>query len=129
MTKLFTDFDFLDDELNKDMEVGSFGWTSTTELNDEFTSENGHISPCGSESDHVTSAKDDEVSADEEDPDVSFFILQYCCKDFFFLTGPFLGKVGLRLIFIKYSFLYANIQFNLTNDKFLRQWWIVWCIT
>ena len=51
------------------MEVGSFGWTSTTELAEEFSE--GRISPCGSESDQVTSVKDDEVSADEEDPDVS----------------------------------------------------------
>jgi len=68
LTKIFDDFDFLDDELNKDMEVGSFGWTSTTELHEELI-ENGHISPCGSESDHVTSTKDDEISADEEEQD------------------------------------------------------------
>ena len=30
LTKLFTDFDFLDDELDKDTEIRSFGWTSTT---------------------------------------------------------------------------------------------------
>lgn len=51
------------------MECGSFGWTSTTELHEELI-ENGHISPCGSESDPVTSVKDDDNSADEEEPDV-----------------------------------------------------------
>ncbi|XP_057312815.1 protein furry homolog-like [Hydractinia symbiolongicarpus] len=73
LTKIFTDFDFLDDELDKDVEIGSFGWTSTTELHDEEFVENGHISPCGSESDQVTSTKDDDasadISADEDDPD------------------------------------------------------------
>ena len=60
------------------MECGSFGWTSTTELHEELI-ENGHISPCGSESDPVTSVRDDDNSADEEEPDVSFInlILRY----------------------------------------------------
>ena len=51
------------------LEVGTFGWTSNSELVDEF-SESGHISPCGSESDNVTSVKDDYISADEEEVDV-----------------------------------------------------------
>ncbi|XP_047125679.1 protein furry homolog-like isoform X1 [Hydra vulgaris] len=71
LTNIFTDFDFLDDELDKDimLEVGTFGWTSNSELADEF-SECGHISPCGSESDNVTSVKDDYISADEEEVDL-----------------------------------------------------------
>ena len=56
------------------MECGSFGWTSTTELHEELI-ENGHISPCGSESDPVTSVKDDDNSADEEEPYVSIFFI------------------------------------------------------
>lgn len=79
LTKLFTDFDFLDDELDKDTEIGSFGWTSTTELanggegEEEFGNENdGRMSP-ESESDNLASAgKDDEASADEEESDVSY---------------------------------------------------------
>lgn len=59
--------------MDKDIEIGSFGWTSTTELaNEEFPENDGRISPCGSESDHVVSTgKEDEVSADEEETDVS----------------------------------------------------------
>lgn len=73
LTKLFTDFDFLDDELDKDTEIGSFGWTSTTELaEEEFAENDGRMSPCESESDQVVSTgKDDEVSADEDESDVS----------------------------------------------------------
>ena len=62
----------MDDELDKDTEIGSFGWTSTTELAEEDETD-GRMSPCGSESDQVVSTgKDDEISADEEESDVRY---------------------------------------------------------
>ena len=84
LTKLFTDFDFLDDELDKDTEIGSFGWTSTTELaTEEFSETDGRMSP-ESESDNLVSAgKDDEASADEEESDVSFLFFSSLLRNIF----------------------------------------------
>ena len=67
--KLFHHFDFLDDELDRDMEVSSFHcWTSTGEVNAELSD---HISPRGgSDSDHVMSANEgrgEEGTGDEEE--------------------------------------------------------------
>lgn len=98
LTKLFTDFDFLDDELDKDTEIGSFGWTSTTELategeGEEFSETDGRMSP-ESESDNLVSAgKDDEASADEEESDVS-----WSCVIFTFLTDESVFLFG-KIIF------------------------------
>ena len=98
LTKLFTDFDFLDDELDKDTEIGSFGWTSTTELategeGEEFSETDGRMSP-ESESDNLVSAgKDDEASADEEESDVSWSCILFAFfthESFFFGENCFL---------------------------------------
>ncbi len=70
---MFTEFDFLDDELDKESEdMNSFGWTSTTELRNSESIENlGNMpSPSRSESEEdLREMKEDELT-DEEESDV-----------------------------------------------------------
>ena len=74
---MFTEFDFLDDELDKESEdMSSFGWRSTTELRKEDSMENlrNIPSPSRSESEEdLRELKEDELTDDEES-EVEFLV-------------------------------------------------------
>ena len=77
---MFTEFDFLDDELDKESEdMSSFGWTSTTELGKGESLENLRNMPSpsrsGSEEELREIISKDEEMSDEEESEVLCFLI------------------------------------------------------
>ena len=78
---MFTEFDFLDDELDKESEdMSSFGWASTTELRKGESMENLRNIPSPSRSgseEELREGKDEEIS-DEDESEVSSCFYHRC---------------------------------------------------
>ena len=70
LRNVFTEFDFLDDELDKESEdMSSFGWASTTELRKDESMENLRNMPSTSRSgseEELREIKDDDLSDEDE---------------------------------------------------------------
>eukprot|EP00794_Sanderia_malayensis_P007422 gene7422-8242_t len=72
LRNLFTEFDFLDDELDKESEdMSSFGWASTTELRKSESMEHLRNIPSRSESEEDLREMKDEELTDEEDSELA----------------------------------------------------------
>ena len=80
LRNVFTEFDFLDDELDKESEdMSSFGWTSTTELGKGESLDNLRNMPSpsrsGSEEELREIISKDEEMSDEEESEVLFTLI------------------------------------------------------